>query len=164
MILPRWLKAANGFMLSARVIWDELMPDFGADAFADNEAMDRVLAFWGSYLLLTAYAFENLYRAVLSARGSSWRVALGSKGGHGLTQQITSLTALDGDEANLLDRLETYLVWAGRYVVPKDVRTYDEALRQGRIALMDSDLGTAERLFGRLEHLIANGRTGQRSN
>src|SRR4051812_36182219 len=97
----RWWKAAKGLMLSARVLWNELYPLLGPDTLADDR-IDQVLAYWHSYLLLTAYAFENIYRAILTARGRSWREALKPSGGHGLTEHIGSVTALDQDEANLI--------------------------------------------------------------
>jgi len=145
-----WLRSAKGFMLSSRAIWDNLFPLFGPTGLADQN-INRFLAYWQSFLLLTAFAFENLYRGVLAATGKSWRDALSSKGGHALVKHITSITTLDADEANLVERLETYLIWAGRYVVPKEAAMYNDAIRDFRISIMGSDLATAERLFARIE-------------
>ena len=148
-----WLRMAKGFMSSARVIWDELRPLLGPRGFADDN-LDQLLAYWQSFLLLTAFAFENLYRGLLTSTGRSWREALAAKGGHALAKHIESVTRLDEDEANLIERLETYLIWAGRYIVPKDAAVYHDALKQFRIVVMGSDLHTAERLFGRLEQKL----------
>jgi hypothetical protein len=147
-----WLRVGRGFMLSARVIWTELHPLLGPEGFAD-EHIDEMLAYWRSYLLLIAYAFENVYRGILVASGRSWPEALSPTGGHGLSKQIASVTTLNEDEANLIARLETYSHWAGKYVVPKEPETYAAGLRGFRISVMGSDLATAEGLFARLQEI-----------
>jgi hypothetical protein len=41
------------------------------------------------------------------------------KGGHGIVQMAKEVTTLTSDEIDLLERLEIYLVWAGRYQLPE---------------------------------------------
>jgi hypothetical protein len=144
----QWLKTAEGLMLSASAVWEKL-PEFSA-VTKSLATWPQVLAYWPAFLLLTGYAFENLYRGALIACGKNWRDALVRKGGHGLANHIGSITTLNEDESNLVRRLETYLVWAGRYIVPKRAPDYDSDVQCFRVGLMSSDLTTSQRLFDRI--------------
>lgn len=74
----RWLDTARGFMMSARLIWSKLTPLFD-DGFPHHSRHAEMFAYSQSFLLLTGFAFENLYRGMLTASGSSWRKALGTR-------------------------------------------------------------------------------------
>jgi hypothetical protein len=69
-------------------------------------------------------------------------------------EQLSSVTTLNEEEIGLVRRLETYLVWAGRYTVPWKLETYVDESREFREALMGSDLSTAEGLYKRLLLLV----------
>ncbi len=142
---------ANGWMPEGF----ELYTLLGPDALADDR-VHRLVAYWQSYLLLTAYAFENVYRAILTARGRSWRDALASKGGHGLAKHIASITPLNEDETSLVKRLETYLIWAGRYVVPSSRQIMKMPFENFESLSCGSDWTTAERLFLRSAKAVEN--------
>jgi hypothetical protein len=78
-----------------------------------------------STMLLLGLSFENLIKGVYVARNptlvdrarldrSLWR----ADGGHGIRVFAKSLIALEQVEEDLLDRLQTYVVWAGRFPIP----------------------------------------------
>ena len=56
-----WIKTANGLMLSAKLSWDALDPLLWSNPKKFGP-IHQVVAYWNSFLLLTAFAFENLYR------------------------------------------------------------------------------------------------------
>jgi len=145
----RWLQTAQGLMLSAKLSWDAASP-----LMKGAGPIKPLVAYWNSFLLLTAFAFENVYRASIVAQGGNWRDALKDRGGHALLRHTSSLTELTDEEAQLVERLETYLIWAGRYAVPLNVQAYIGASEKFLQSLRGSDFQTAIGLFGRLERLV----------
>jgi hypothetical protein len=151
----RWLDTARGFMMSARLIWSKLTPLFD-DGFPLQNRHAEMFAYSQSFLLLTGFAFENLYRGMLTATGSSWRKALDTKGGHALFKHLSGVATpnLSEEEKYLVKRLETYLSWAGRYPVPKKSGDYVNAVEKFLCGFNSSDLDVATRLFARLEEKL----------
>jgi hypothetical protein len=148
-----WVKTANGLMLSAKLSWDALSPLLFRNPTKFGPIRE-IVAYWNSFLLLTAFAFENLYRAILVGRGRDWRDVRKGKKSHALVEQLSSVTTLNEEEMRLVRRLETYLMWAGRYTVPWKLETYVDQSREFREVLMGSDLNTAEGLYKRLLSLV----------
>jgi hypothetical protein len=101
-------------MLSAKLSWDALNPLLWRDPMKVGPIRE-IVAYWNSFLLLTAFAFENLYRAILVGKGLDWRDVRKGKKSHALMEQLSSVTTLNEEEIGLVRRLETYLLWAGRY-------------------------------------------------
>jgi hypothetical protein len=151
----RWLDTARGFMMSARLIWKQLAPVFDDDVPKENQH-EEMFAYSRSFLLLTGFAFENLYRGILTASGTTWQKALETKGGHGVFKHLSSVATpkLSADEQYLAERLETYLQWAGRYPVPKKLGNYINAVEKSPRAFKSSDLDVATGLFVRLEQKL----------
>lgn len=148
-----WVKTANGLMLSAKLSWDAVSPLLFRNPTKFGPIRE-IVAYWNSFLLLTAFAFENLYRAILVGRGRDWRDVRKGKKSHALVEQLSSVTTLNEEEMRLVRRLETYLMWAGRYTVPWKLETYVDQSRKFREVLMGSDLNTAEGLYKRLLSLV----------
>ena len=149
----RWLDTARGFMMCVRLIWNKLAPLFD-DGFPPQKRHAEMFAYCQSFLLLTGFAFENLYRGMLTACGSNWQKALYAKGGHALFKHLSSVATLADDEQYLVKRLETYLQWAGRYPVPKRSGDYVDAVEKFLCAFKGSDLDVATGLFARLEEKL----------
>lgn len=112
-------------------------------------------------MMLMGFAFENLAKAVLITRDHSivGDAKLGKwptdRGGHGFAKLIRSiLCQLSPDEENLLLRLEEYVVWAGRYPIPKSLHDYKAAEEGRRFTLAGSDVKLVEDMFSRLERLV----------
>src|SRR4051794_4761241 len=110
----RWLEKAEGLMLSAEVVWDKITPLWRL-FFSDNRNVRAILkqfvGYSNSCFLLTAYAFENLYRGTLIACGKSWRDALKGRESHSLFKHLSGITDLTEEEGNFVKRLETFLLW-----------------------------------------------------
>ena len=157
-----WVKTANGLMLSAKLSWDALSPLLFRNPTKFGP-IGEIVAYWNSFLLLTAFALENLYRAILVGRGRDWRDVRKGKKSHALVEQLSSVTTLNEEELGLVRRLETYLVWAGRYTVPWKLETYVDQSREFREVIMGSDLNTAEGLYRRLLSLVQLERTAEGS-
>src|SRR4051812_47362739 len=84
-----WVKTANGLMLSAKLSWDALDPLWRD--LTKLGPIREIVAYSNSFLLLTAFAFENLYRAILVGRGRDWRDVRKGKNSHALMEQLSSV-------------------------------------------------------------------------
>jgi hypothetical protein len=157
-----WVKTAHGLMLSAKLCWDALDPLLWHNPKKFGP-IHVVVAYWNSFFLLTAFAFENLYRAILVARGDNWRDVGKGKTSHALVKQLSSVTTLTDEEIRLLKRLETYLLWAGRYTVPWKLETYVDASQEFHESIQGSDLNTATGLYSRLLSLVQSKATAKGS-
>jgi len=89
------------------------------------------------------------------------RRAQGKKKAHALVQQLSSITTLTEEEIGLVRRLETSLLWAGRYPVPWTLQTYVDDSLQLRELVKSSDLDTAEGLYKRLRSLVQSEPTAE---
>ena len=111
--------------------------------------MGVLVGYWNSFLLLTAFAFENLYRGWLVAQGRSWRELRGKRS-HQLVRHLSEVVVLTDEERNFVMRLETYLVWAGRYTVPWEFEAFAEASSRMLEGLHSGDFQTASGLYCRV--------------
>jgi hypothetical protein len=148
-----WIKTANGLMLSAKLSWDALDPLLWKRPFNPG-SLHVVVAYWNSFLLLTAFAFENLYRAWLVANSRDWREVRRGGNSHALVKQLSNITKLSEEELRLVKRLETYLLWAGRYTVPWTLDAYADASEQFLESLKGSDFNTATDVYKRVLLLV----------
>jgi hypothetical protein len=107
------------------------------------------LAYVRAYMLLTGLAFENLIKAIVLARHHS--LSNLPRGGHGLLAILDSLKLeLAPVEKDFLRRLEEYVVWAGRYPVPRAAGTYITSEREGLLTFRSDDPRLSETLFEKL--------------
>ena len=119
------------------------------------------LACMRTYMMMMGFAFENLAKAIFITRDHSivsnanlgtWPM---SRGGHGFAKAIKSiLSQLSPVDENLLLRLEEYVVWAGRYPIPKSARAYKAAEEAGLYKHASSDVKVVEEIFSKLEKLV----------
>ena len=139
-------------MTSAEVLWGKATPLWSSlfDRRNNNKkaTVQQLVGYSNSCFLLTAYALENLCRGTIVARGGNWREVLTQGGGHSLLKQVLDIISLTDEEENIVNRLQTFLLWAGRYVVPKNVTQF--ARDQLRQSVFTSDWDTATGLFNKL--------------
>jgi hypothetical protein len=158
----QWLEKAEGLIISAEVLWNTATP-LWPSLFDQNTnvkaTVKRLDAYLSSCFLLTAYAFENLCRGIIVGRGSPWREVLAQDGGHSLLKQLSEVTDLTSEEKRLVDRLQTFLLWAGRYVVPKKVPQFVRDVRELRQSFLTSDWDTVTGLFNRLARQLRDSDT-----
>ena len=143
-----WLEQAEGARMSADVIWaayttirhlSQTMPG----------VREKNLAYIHSFMLLTCIAFENLLKGLAVAKKlKSWRELI-ADGGHGISYYAQKVTTVSAAEAHLLERVQEYLVWAGRYAIPTKAQRY--ASRRDLRRLRADDQDVASSLFARLK-------------
>lgn len=119
-----WLGQAQSLKLAAQLHWDEMTKVWASDSMPKSSRDDLLLAYMNAYMLLTGFAFENLIKGVIISRASgdhekSYQEYWKRVNGHNLTNLIalTGIT-LDTPETELLQRLQTFTFWAGRYFLP----------------------------------------------
>jgi hypothetical protein len=107
--------------------------------------------------MLSGMAFENLIKGIdiaadasLVANGkldmSRWKI----RGGHDLSDWARKET-LSPDKINLLARLEEFSVWAGRYPIPTNAKTYiSSKLPDSKHSLRYADFNLIDELFSEL--------------
>ena len=72
--------------------------------------------------------------AVITDRGTIDKTKFGPGGGHGLYSIVQSvLSNLSHDEQVLLDKLQEYVVWAGRYTIPMNAEVLFDEERMGTL-------------------------------
>ena len=145
-----WLAQATQLRLSANVIlpeWEKIQ----RHVQSMPGIREKMLAYSESFMLLTGFAFENLLKGILYGRDPDNKV-VSSKGGHGIVQMAKAATTLTSDELNLLERLETYLVWAGRYQLPRTSDVFYKS--QGSVSITVKDPKVTDQLFEKLEQIL----------
>ncbi len=146
-----WLERAEGLRLSVDVIYtafEEVMPV----SQSLPGIREKKLAFMQSYMLLTAIAFENLLKGLaVTGDPAGWR-RLQDDGGHGIATFAAAVTELSDPERDLMQRLQEYLVWAGRYNVPTKATRY--AAKHGWRTLRSGDRLLIAHLFDGLSTLL----------
>jgi hypothetical protein len=103
-------------------------------------------------MLLSGLAIENLVKGILVGRNPEvvspdkfdLNQLAGSKGGHGLLKLAQQASpALSHDEVDILGRLETFVIWAGRY--PIHLRSAETV----HPAFISTDPALVDRLFAK---------------
>lgn len=127
-----WLAQARGLKASADLLLPALKIAI-AEPPAREGVQERRIALVHSYFLLIAYAMENVIKGILIGRDASVvtdaRVPgnLLRDGGHDIASAGVEILDLRDDEINLLERLNTYLKWSGRYPLPLKASDYRTA-------------------------------------
>ncbi len=145
-----WLAKARQLKMSASLMWPEF--EIAARSSQVHDGItERMLAFSEAYMLLMGFSFENLLKGIILGR-DQFDKTVKIKGGHGVVEMADAVTVLNSDERDLLERIQIYLLWAGRYQIPKNPKQYHEA--KSKVRITTGDPGTVNQLFGRLEQLL----------
>ena len=118
-----WLEQARGELLSADVIYKAFVEIMPLSQTLPG-IRERKLAYMQSFMLLTALAFENVLKGVAVAEEPTAWKRLRAEGGHGISDFAAEVITLSDAERNLLQRLQEYSVWAGRYIIPTKAARY----------------------------------------
>jgi len=144
-----WLETAEGLLTSAKLSWNALRETFNEPP--SETRVDRI-AYMQSLMLLTALAFENVCRGIaVFKKPEGWRHLANRRGGHDLIEAVPEFVQINDEERDLLRRLETYLRWAGKYVIPKRSDEYVDAVENRRRTVKSRDWELANELFSRLK-------------
>jgi len=121
---------------------------------------DRSGAHYAAYLQ-AGFAVENAAKAalvnkdptVITDRGTIDRTKLGTNGGHGLRGLAEAvLPDIPQEDLTLLEKLQEYVIWAGRYTVPMNAQALFDGDRMNSLRLVP--LGERERIFRLVESLL----------
>jgi len=151
-----WLEQAEGSLMSADVIFRAL-----AEVLPTSQTIpgirEKKLAYIHSYMLLTAIAFESVLKGLAVAQKKDWRL-FRDEGGHGISNYAEKITKtkLSDTESKLLKRLQEYLVWVGRYVIPMRSSRYASAVQEKLRSFRVEDQTIAVALFERLKQELCD--------
>jgi hypothetical protein len=158
--VPNWLEQAKGLRLSVDVIYAALQ-----EIIPLSQALpgirEKKLAYVQSFMFLTAAAFENLLKGIAVAEHPKGWERLSSDSGHGISDFARAVIQLSDAESNLLQRLQEYLIWAGRYTIATTPTRY--ASRRHLRTLRSTDYVLIGELFDRLSEVLS-ARLGKTSN
>lgn len=142
-----WLETAEGLQMSAALSWEALRALANAPPAESRESR---LAYMQSFMLLTA--FENICRGIASlTKREGWRYLADRRGGHDLSNTVPEFVQVNADERDLLQRLETYSKWAGRYLIPRASDQYVKAVDLRLRTVRPGDSEISRQLFQKLK-------------
>ncbi|MGV8878258.1 MAG: hypothetical protein ACOH2A_04420 [Sphingobacteriaceae bacterium] len=126
------------------------------------------LAIFQSYMMLLGYSLENLIKAISiksytshkniiidfnDLRDNVWQV----KNPHDLLTIAEKCDFILSDhEKNLIERHTEFLLWAGRYHIPKDKLKYDNAFDQQKLRRKKGDHLLIESIFSKGKKYLEN--------
>jgi len=163
-----WLEKAQGHRYCAGILKNHVLEMVGNNTPAWSRRIET-LGVVSSTLLLLGLAFENLIKGVYVARNptlvdrtrldrSLWK----ADGGHGITDFAKALMKLAPEEEELLDRLQEYVVWAGRFPIPTKSGRYHQNLSPvNKHQFSTADFEVADRLFEKLKERLIKYREAQ---
>jgi hypothetical protein len=122
-----WLEFSERLKFSSEVIYNKLQSFIELLLSThDYENEDKIKALWNSYYLLIGHSFENLIKGLSVENNRDAKTFNGiyknwkkHYQGHGISKIAQeNLSDLTIEQIKLLERLETYIIWAGRYYLP----------------------------------------------
>jgi hypothetical protein len=141
----QFLEAAEGARKSSDVLFEALL---ALRNKPPSSTRIEMLGFMRSCMLLRAVALELLCKALATQENPrGWRKLRG-RGGHAVSCFVKSFVSVSAEEAHLIERLETYRVWAGTFPLPKEKKTYER--EHSRRSLISSDRTVFDTVYNRL--------------
>lgn len=145
-----WYELARTLRMAAEPIQRRLFEIAETPQNIDGVRLEK-LAYVRAYMLLTGLAFENLLKAIGLLRHQNINDLMKRGGGHDLPAMAKSLTLeLTPVEQDYLGRLKEYVLWAGRYPVPRKAGAYVTSERKRLLTFRSDDPQLSEALFERL--------------
>ncbi len=155
-----WLVISERLKYSSEVIHEkliELFKKYKDDHNYNDE--ENIVALWYSYYLLIGYSFENLIKGLSVENNSDTKdfddiiKKWNYNSGHGITRIAQdNITDLTQNEISLLQKLETYIVWAGKYNLPKNVNKYNN--ERSRHFYNSKDYDTITALYDKIRNIL----------
>lgn len=155
-----WLDNSEKLKYSSEVIYKKLnyfIEMFRKDGSFENE--EKIRALWGSYYLLVGLSFENLVKGLsiennMSAKDFSeifnkW----GDRSGHQISKiAIANIPLLTKEELSIIEKLETYIMWAGRFNLPRTSDRYTKERK--RLFFYSKDYDVINSLYDRTRDIL----------
>jgi len=156
-----WLDNSEKLKFSSEVIYKELQSQielFMLDSLI-YESEDKIQALWDSYYLLIGHSFENLIKGLSIENNRSaksldeiykkWKY----NSGHEISKIAQdNLSNLTEEEFKMLEKLETYIIWAGRYNLPRNADKYVN--EQSRLFFDSKDFKTINVLYDKIRDIL----------
>jgi hypothetical protein len=154
-----WLDSSEKLKFSSEVIYKELHSLFEIlrteRTFKDEE---KIMALWSSYYLLVGHSFENLIKGLSiennrSAKNFKEIFKKWGNNGHQISKIAEdNIPLLTKDEISIIEKLETYIIWAGRFHLPKDFDIYTK--ERGNLYYYSEDYDTINILYERTKEIL----------
>jgi hypothetical protein len=156
-----WLDNSEKLKFSSEVIYKELQSQIEL-FMLDNliyESEDKIQALWDSYYLLIGHSFENLIKGLSIENNRSaksleeifkkWKY----NSGHEISKIAQdNLSNLTEEEFKILEKLETYIIWAGRYNLPRNADKYVN--EQNRLFFDSKDFKRINVLYDKIRDIL----------
>ena len=115
-----WISSASSLERAADVIWEVVEKDF--EALRKDEEPESYSSVSGQFMLLAGLAIENYLKAICIKHSGAYSDNRKFKFGH---HDFVSLATVSGIEFNradseFIERLEHFVIFAGRYPAPKN--------------------------------------------
>lgn len=158
-----WLDNSEKLKLSADIIHNELQKSVGIflNGEKDYNNEDKIQALWNTYYLLIGHAFENLIKGLSIESNRQlksfneifnihWKK---NNSGHGISKIAQdNIMDLTNKEIEILEKLETYILWAGKYPLPKREDIFFK--EENRLIYDTNDFNRIGILFERIKTLL----------
>ncbi len=128
-----WVERADCLFISAKQAEIALKEAMTKPATFSDVRLQQ-LAFLDSFMMLTAFAFENLIKGLGVAKGKHW-THFHEQSGHGIAAYAERATTVSAEERSLLQRLQIFSIWAGRYPIPKKPSKYQADAPQRKFSI-----------------------------
>lgn len=155
-----WLEHGESLLVAARILAVELSQH--PTVHTDAERVKALGTFRGTMTLLGA-GIECLLKGLAVSQGLlqsvdprlAWKTGLRGADSHKLDAMAASLDfALSAEEADVVDRASTFLLWAGRYPGSKEAGKTSEAHAKGQLRFLKGDVDSADSIAARIRTLI----------
>ena len=162
-----WHDNAKRHRYSAEVLYEKLSELYEYEDFENlQELNEKRSAIFQSYMMLIGFALENLIKAVAIknylSKGNQifsfedlqkkvWRV----KNAHNIGEIAKNCDFPSTEkELDLLNRYSEFVMWAGRYHIPKHKPDYDKAFGDSRLRRKIGDHLIIESIFSKSNTLL----------
>lgn len=162
-----WHKSASDLSKSAKVICDKIisinkLPAFGSRA---KDYINDSIAYYQSYSLLMGYSIENSLKGYAIEKYISENIqnkitsfdmlmkdVWKTREGHDLIKLLDNFNiTITSPEDLVLSRYKQFTIWAGKYHIPKDSKTYYENTYKNKFGYIHYDQKVIKGLFSKIE-------------
>jgi len=127
-----WIDQSDRHIIASQVIYREWEKLFKKHPDLPIEQDQNIIALLDSYMLLLGLGMENIIKALIISIKPDFDsikeldlYKWSANGGHGIKEMfLFNIPNLNHEEIDLLDRLQEFIVWAGKYNVPNKSTNY----------------------------------------
>lgn len=165
-----WFENASRLQYSSEVLLNKLAELYKQKRSRKVDSLSKLqteqLSIFQSHMMLTGYALENLIKAVSVKSYTSQNKTISNF--ENLKKQVWQVTdthnliviadksnfKLTDEEKDLIKRHTEFIVWAGKYHIPKKKSKYDEVFCGSMLRRKKGDSKIIEDLFSRIKEYL----------